>query len=115
MKMMKMKTSLIQQTPIYNFRHDGEDLEDFQDGWYWAYLPNEQDTEPEIGPFTGKQQLLLDLHEQEPEFFFNKMFSPSMFDTIAESTNRYAAQKLQQRGKFYYLFIFILSKRSALA
>ena len=103
----------LQQTPIYNFRHDGEDLEDFQDGWYWAYLPNEQDTEPEIGPFTGKQQLLLDPREQEPEFFFNEMFSPSMFDTIAEATNRYAAQKLQQRGKFYYLLFFILSKRSA--
>ena len=103
----------LQQTPIYNFRHDCEDLEDFQDGWYWAYLPNEQDTEPEIGPFTGKQQLLLDPREQEPEFFFNEMFSPSMFDTIAEATNRYAAQKLQQRGKFYYLLFFILSKRSA--
>ena len=65
-------------------------------------LPNKQDTEPEIGPFTGKRQLLLDPCEQEPKYFFNEMCSSSMFDTIAESTNRYAAQKLQQRGRFYY-------------
>ena len=44
----------LQQMPIYNFCHDAENGEDFQDGWYWAYLPNEQDTEHEIGPFTGK-------------------------------------------------------------
>ena len=92
----------LQQTPIYNICHDAKDEEDFQDGWYWAYLPNEQDTEPEIGPFTRKRQLLLDPCKQEPEYFFNEMFSPSMFDTIVESTNRYAAQKLQQRGRFYY-------------
>ena len=46
----------------------------------------------------------MDPCEQEPEYFFNEIFSPSMFDTIAESTNRYAAQKLQQRGRFYYFY-----------
>ena len=46
----------LQETPIYNYFGDAEDEEDFQDGWYWTYLPNEQDTGPEMGPFLGKQQ-----------------------------------------------------------
>ena len=57
-----------------------------------------------MGPFIGKQQLLLDPQENEPDYF-NKMFSPSMFDTIAESTNRYAAQKLQLRGRLFIIFL----------
>ena len=71
----------------------------FQDGWYWAYLPNEEDTGPEYGPFLGKQQLLLDPRIKDPEYFFHEMFSPSMFDTIAESTNRYATQRIQRTGR----------------
>ena len=57
-----------------------------------------------MGPFLGKQLLLLDLQEKEPEYFFNEMFSPSMFDTIVESMNRYAAQKLQLRGRMLIIF-----------
>ena len=80
--------------------------QDFHDGWYWAYLPNEEDTGPEYGPFLGKQQLLCDPCINEPEYFFNEMFSPAMFETIVESTNRYATHKVQLRGRF---FLFILS------
>ena len=44
----------LQETPIYNYSSDTEIEEDFHDGWYWAYLPNEEDTIPEHGPFLGK-------------------------------------------------------------
>ena len=81
----------LQETPMYNYSGDHENEEDFQDGWYWAYLPNEEDTGPEYGPFIGKQQLLLDPRIKDPEYFFHKMFSPTMFDAIAESTNRYVS------------------------
>ena len=64
----------LQETPIYNYSDDHENEEDFQDGWYWAYLPNEEDTGPEYGPFLGKQQLLLDPHIKDPEYFFHEMF-----------------------------------------
>ena len=97
----------LQETPIYNYSSDAEIEQDFHDGWYWAYLPNEEDTGPEYGPFLGKQQLLCDLHIKEPEYFFNEMFSPAMFETIAESTKRYATQKIQLRGRF---FLFILPR-----
>ena len=96
----------LQETPIYNYSGDAEIEQDFHDGWYWAYLPNEEDTGPEYGPFLGKQQLLCDPCINEPEYFFNEMFSPAMFETIAESTNRYATHKIQLRGRF---FLFILS------
>ena len=33
-------------TPIYNYFGDAEIEQDFHDGWYWAYLPNEGDTGP---------------------------------------------------------------------
>ena len=55
-----------------------------------------------MGPFLGKQQLLLNPQEKEPEYFFNKMFSPSMFDSIAESMNKYAVQKLV--GRLFIIF-----------
>ena len=66
------------ETPIYNYFGDAEDEEDFQDGWSWSYLPNKEDTGPEMGPFIGKQQLLLDPQENKLDYFFNEMFSPSM-------------------------------------
>ena len=88
----------LQETPIYNYSGDHEN-EDFQDGWYWVFLPNEQDTGLEYGPFLGKQQLLLDPRIKYPEYFFNEMFSRSMFDNIAKSTNQYATQRIQRRGR----------------
>ena len=50
----------LQETPIYNYSGDAEIEQDFHDGWYWAYLPNKEDTGSEYGPFLEKQQLLLD-------------------------------------------------------
>ena len=103
----------LQETPIYNYSSDAEIQQDFHNGWYWAYLSNGEDTGPEYGPFLGKQQLLLDLCIKEPEYFFNEMFSPSMYETIASPMNKYVTQKIQRRGRFF-IFIFILSKRSKL-
>ena len=50
----------LQETPIYNYSGDAEIEDDFHNGWYWAYLSNEEDMGPEYEPFLGKQQLLLD-------------------------------------------------------
>ena len=44
----------LQDTPIYNYSSDAEIKQDFYDGWYWAYLPNKEDTGLEYGPFLGK-------------------------------------------------------------
>ena len=102
----------LQETPMYNYSGDHENEEDFQDGWYWAYLPNEEDTGPEYGPFIGKQQLFLDPRIKDPEYFFHEMFSPTMFDAIAESTNRYATQRIQRRGRSFFIsFIFYPEQR----
>ena len=69
-----------------------------------AYLPNEGFRSCIYGPLLGKKQLLLDPCINELEDFFNKMFLPSIFDTIAESTNRYVTESLQQRGEYYTNF-----------
>ena len=66
------------ETPIYNYSSDAETEQDFHDGWYWTYLPNEEDTGPEYGPFLGKQQLLCSQHIKKPEYFLNEMFSPAV-------------------------------------
>ena len=62
MKITQMETSQIHmdylKLQFTNYPGDHENEEDFQDGWYWAYLPNEQDTGPEYRPILGKQQLL---------------------------------------------------------
>ena len=94
----------LQETPIYNYSGDAEIEQDFHDGWYWVYLPNEEDTGPEYGPFLGKQQLLLYPQIKEPKYFFYEMFSISMFDMITKSMNRYVTQKLQWRGRSFFLF-----------
>ena len=94
----------LQETPIYNYSSETEIKDDFCNVWYWTCLPNEEDIGPEYEPFIGKQQLLLDLYIKEPDYFFNEIFSPSMFNMIAKSTKRYATQKLQLRGMFFILF-----------
>ena len=51
----------LQETPIYNYSGDTEIEEDFHNGWYCVYLPNEEDTIPEYGPFLGKFLFLTNL------------------------------------------------------
>ena len=89
---------------MVNFAGDTEIEEDYEIGWEWL----EQDTGPHIAPYTGFQQCLLDLTKNNPEDFFEALFSSHMYTIMAEETNKYANRKLQ-RGKFFYI-IFIYTK-----
>ena len=97
----------LQQTHIVNYSGDYEDQDDYFEGWTWNCFPGQHDSEPEYGPFLGKQQALFDTRNNEPVHFFNEMFSPSIFDEIADSTNWYATQRLNRTSEYniYYLFI----------
>ena len=88
---------------IINYDGDYEDQDDYFDGWKWNCFTNDEDSGPDIGPFLGKQQILFDYRQNEPFHFFNQMFSPEMFDSIADSTNRYASQKVNRQSKYKFL------------
>ena len=77
----------LSQTPIVNYSGDYEDQDNYFDGWIWNCFPGQEDSGPEYGPFLGKQQPLFDMRQNGPFHFFNKMFSPTLFNKIAESTN----------------------------
>ena len=91
------------EKPITNYDGDYEDQDDYFDGWKWNCFANDEDSGPDIGPFLGKQQILFDYRQNEPFHFFNQMFSPEMFDSIADSTNRYASQKLNRPSEYKFL------------
>ena len=90
--------------PMVNYAGDTKIEEDYEIGWEWL----EQDTGPHIAPYTGFQQCLLDPTKNNPEDFFEALFSSHMYTIMAEETNKYANRKLQ-RGKFFYI-IFIYTK-----
>ena len=100
----------LQETPIFNYVGDSEDQDDFFSGWKWTCFGTDEDSGPECGPFLGKQQILFDNRNSDPVLFFKHMFSAAMFDTIAQSTNRYANQRLNRRGEYnisiYYIQVF---------
>ena len=99
------------EKPIINYDRDCEDQDDYFDGWKWTCFANDEDSGPDLGPFLGKQQILFDYRQNEPFHFFNQMFSPEMFDSIAASTNRYASQKVNRTSEYKFLsFTFILDK-----
>ena len=81
---------------MVNFREDMEHEEDYEIGWEWI----EEDTGPYIAPYTGFQQCLLDLTKNNPEDFFEALFTSHMDMIIAEETNKYAQRKIQ-RGKYF--------------
>ena len=89
----------LSQTPIVNYSGDYQDEEDYFDGWKWNCFLGEEDCQPEVGPFLGKQQLLFDYRCNQPFHFFNEIFSPTLFDEIADSTNCYATQRVNRTGK----------------
>ena len=89
---------------MVNYAADIEIEEDYEIGWEWL----EHDTGPHIAPYTGFRQCLLDLTKDNPEDFFEALFSSNMYTIMAEETNKYAKRKLQ-RGKFFYI-IFIYTK-----
>ena len=90
--------------PMVNYAGDTEIKEDYEIGWEWL----EHDTGPHIAPYTGFRQCLLDLTKNNPEDFFEALFSSHMYTIMAEETNKYMNRKLQ-RGKFFYI-IFIYTK-----
>ena len=87
---------------MVNYAGDTEIEEDYKIGWEWL----EQDTGPHIAPYTGFRQCLLDLTKNNPEDFFEALFSPHMYTIMAEETNKYAKRKLQRCKFFYIIFIY---------
>lgn len=84
---------------IVNYHGDHEIETDYELGWEWILG---QDEEPAIPPFTGKEGLLVNMDNSEPEDFFNLLFSNDMWDRIARETNNYVASKNNRRGKFFF-------------
>ena len=99
----------LQETPIVNYSSDYQNEDDYFEGWTWNCFPGQEESEPEIGPFLGKQQPLFDSRCNEPFHFFNKMFSPNLFDEIASSTNRYAARRLKRTSEYNIFYLFLPS------
>ena len=83
--------------PMVNYAEDKENEEDYEIGWQWI----EQDTGPYIAPYTSFRQCLLDPSKNNPEDFFEALFTSHMYTIMAEETNKYAHRKLQ-RGKYIF-------------
>ena len=81
---------------MVNFREDMEHEEDYEISWECI----EEDTGPYIAPYTGFRQCLLDPTKDNPEDFFEALFTSHMYTIMAEETNKYAQRKIQ-RGKFF--------------
>ena len=99
----------LQETLIVNYSGDYQNEDDYFEGWTWNCFPGPEDSEPEIGPFLGKQQPLFDSRHNEPFHFFKEMFSLNLFDEIALSTNRYAAQRLNRTSEYNIFYLFLPS------
>ena len=81
---------------MVNYAADNKIEEDYEIGWEWL----EHDTGPHIAPYTDFRQCLLDPTKNNPEDFFEALFSSNMYTIMAEETNKYAKRKLR-RGKFF--------------
>ena len=87
---------------MVNFANDIEIEEDYEIGWEW----HEQDPGPMVALYSGFCQCLLDPSKNQPEDFFDALFSTQMYTIMAEQMNNYAQRKIQ-RGKFSKIpFIF---------
>ena len=94
---------------MVNFPGDTENEEDYKIGWQWI----ERDTGPYIAPYTGFRQCLLDPTKNNPEDFFEALFTSHMYTIMAEETNKYAHRKLQ-RGKYIFLYKLYLQNKKFL-
>ena len=81
---------------MVNFPWDTEHEEDFEIGWLWL----EEDPGPMIAPYTGFRQCLLDPTKNNPEHFFEALFTSQMFTIMAEEMNKYANRKAQRSKLF---------------
>ena len=99
------------QVQLVNFNGDVEHEEDFGNGWEWT----ETDPGSSCGPLIGQPGLLIQPASRTPEGFFNLLFDPSMWTLLAQQTNIYARQRIQQlHGIIYLLFIYVLQMSSEL-
>ena len=90
------------QIPIINYASDVEHEEDFGNGWEWT----EKDPGSSCGPFISQPGLLIEPPSHTPEGFFNLLFNNSMWTLLAQQTNIYARQRIQQlRGIILDLFL----------
>ena len=90
------------QIPIVNYASDVEHEEDFGNGWEWT----EKDPGSSCGPFISQPGLLIEPPSHTPEDFFNLLFDNSMWTLLAQQTNIYARQRIQQlRGIILDLFL----------
>ena len=96
------ENNFLPEIPIVNYAGDVEHEEDFGNGWEW----NEKDPGSSCGPFIGNPGLLIQPQSHTPEGFFNLLFDNSMWTLIAQQTNIYARQRIQQlRGIIFILYI----------
>ena len=68
---------------MVNFADDIKNEEDYEIGWEW----HEQDPGPMVTPYSGFRQCLLDPTKNQPEDFFDALFSTQMYTIMAEETN----------------------------
>ena len=80
------------QIPIINYASDVEHEENFGNGWEWT----ERDPGSSCGPFIGNPGLLIEPQSCTPEGFFNLLSDNSMWTLLAQQTNIYARQRIQQ-------------------
>ena len=86
---------------MVNFANDIKNEEDYEIGWEW----HEQDPGLMVTPYNGFRQCLLDPTKNQPEDFFDALFSTQMYTIMAEEMNNYAQRKIQ-RGKFSKIFFY---------
>ena len=73
----------LEEILIQNFSNDQENEEDCQ----WLGMDYWYRSRPDVGPFMGSWQLLMDPQQKQPEHFFNQLFEDDMWSCIADETN----------------------------
>ena len=81
---------------MVNFQEDTEHEEHYEIGWEWI----EEDTGHYIALYTGFWQCLLDPTKNNPEDFFEALFTSHMYMIMAEEMNKYTQREIQ-RGKYF--------------
>ena len=82
----------LSQIPIVNYIGDVKHKEDYGNGWEWT----EKDPGLSCGPFICQAGLLIEPPSHTPKGFFNLLFDNSMWTLLAQQTNIYARQRIQQ-------------------
>ena len=86
---------------MVNFREDTEHEEDYEIGWEWI----EEDTGPYIAPYTGFRQCLLDPTKNNPEDFFEALFTSHMYTIMAEEKPNTHREKFREVSSFNNIYL----------